>query len=110
MLNANVFIKTRHFQKLLTQGDDIMEIEVKNGYLEQNEIDQYVAYLEDKFPNSSLKSLNILLDGEFVDLDYVMQPKKFERIRRITGYLVGTVDRFNDAKKAEESQRVKHDM
>ncbi|WP_249030245.1 anaerobic ribonucleoside-triphosphate reductase [Tannockella kyphosi] len=87
-----------------------MEIEVKNGYLEQNEIDQYVAYLEDKFPNSSLKSLNILLDGEFVDLDYVMQPKKFERIRRITGYLVGTVDRFNDAKKAEESQRVKHDM
>ena len=32
----------------------------------------------------------------------------FERIRRITGYLVGTVDRFNDAKKAEESQRVKH--
>lgn len=32
----------------------------------------------------------------------------FERIRRITGYLVGTVDRFNDAKKAEESDRVKH--
>ncbi|MCF0105043.1 MAG: anaerobic ribonucleoside triphosphate reductase [Eggerthellaceae bacterium] len=33
---------------------------------------------------------------------------KFERIRRITGYLVGTLDRFNDAKRAEESQRVKH--
>lgn len=33
---------------------------------------------------------------------------KFERIRRITGYLVGTLDRFNDAKKAEESERVKH--
>ncbi|MGB5824239.1 MAG: anaerobic ribonucleoside triphosphate reductase [Proteocatella sp.] len=32
----------------------------------------------------------------------------FERIRRITGYLVGTVDRFNDAKKAEEGDRVKH--
>ncbi len=32
----------------------------------------------------------------------------FERIRRITGYLVGTVDRFNNAKRAEESQRVKH--
>ena len=32
----------------------------------------------------------------------------FERIRRITGYLVGTVDRFNNAKKAEESDRVKH--
>lgn len=35
---------------------------------------------------------------------------KFERIRRITGYLVGTVDRFNNAKRAEESQRVKHSV
>ena len=33
---------------------------------------------------------------------------KFERIRRITGYLVGTLDRFNDAKKAEVQERVKH--
>ena len=34
--------------------------------------------------------------------------KGFERIRRITGYLVGTTDRFNDAKRAEERDRVKH--
>ena len=34
---------------------------------------------------------------------------EFERIRRITGYLVGTVDRFNDGKKAEEKDRVKHE-
>ena len=33
---------------------------------------------------------------------------KFERICRITGYLVGTLDRFNNAKRQEESQRVKH--
>lgn len=32
----------------------------------------------------------------------------FERIRRITGYLVGTLDRFNNAKKAEVSDRVTH--
>ena len=32
----------------------------------------------------------------------------FERIRRITGYLVGTTDRFNNAKRAEERDRVKH--
>ena len=32
----------------------------------------------------------------------------FERIRRITGYLVGTVDRFNNGKRAEEHDRVKH--
>lgn len=37
-------------------------------------------------------------------------PLGFERIRRITGYLVGTVDRFNNAKRAEEKDRVKHDV
>lgn len=34
----------------------------------------------------------------------------FERIRRITGYLVGTVDRFNNGKRAEERDRVKHSI
>ena len=34
----------------------------------------------------------------------------FERIRRITGYLVGTMDRWNDAKKSEERDRVKHQI
>jgi len=34
----------------------------------------------------------------------------FDRIRRITGYLVGTLDRFNDAKREEEKERVKHNM
>jgi len=34
----------------------------------------------------------------------------FERIRRITGYLVGTMDKWNDAKRAEERDRVKHNL
>lgn len=37
-------------------------------------------------------------------------PIKFDRIRRITGYLVGTLDRFNDAKRAEVADRVKHNV
>lgn len=36
------------------------------------------------------------------------QGVKFQRIRRITGYLVGTLDRFNNAKRNEEHDRVKH--
>lgn len=35
---------------------------------------------------------------------------KFERIRRVTGYLTGTVERFNNAKRAEEHDRVKHTL
>ncbi len=34
---------------------------------------------------------------------------RFERVRRITGYLVGTLDRWNNAKRCEERDRVKHD-
>lgn len=38
------------------------------------------------------------------------QNVNFERIRRITGYLVGTMDKWNDAKRAEERDRVKHGL
>ena len=40
----------------------------------------------------------------------VGEGRDFERIRRITGYLVGTVERFNNAKRAEEHDRVKHSL
>lgn len=42
--------------------------------------------------------------------EYVGANVGFDRIRRITGYLVGTLDRFNDAKRAEEHDRVKHSI
>ena len=41
-------------------------------------------------------------------VDYTTVRRKFERIRRITGYLVGTIDRWNNAKKMEEREREKH--
>ena len=37
----------------------------------------------------------------------VGEGRDFERIRRITGYLVGTIDRWNNAKRAEEKDRGK---
>ena len=51
--------------------------------------------------------LTKLKDGS-VRADYITLTRKFERIRRITGYLVGTIDRWNNAKKSEERERVKH--
>lgn len=47
-------------------------------------------------------------DEGMVDVKYTCRKVKFERIRRITGYLVGTIDRWNNAKRAEEHDRVKH--
>lgn len=56
-----------------------------------------------------INTIKLHLKGEKVDVDIVLEkPEKFERIRRITGYLVGTVDRWGDAKKSELHDRVKH--
>jgi len=49
-----------------------------------------------------------VINGECPGCGRVEDETKFERIRRITGYLVGTVDRFNNSKKNEEKDRVKH--
>ncbi|MEZ3452951.1 MAG: hypothetical protein K1W17_01120 [Oscillospiraceae bacterium] len=85
-----------------------MDIIVKNGTISEEEKNNYVKYLEDKFPDKTLSSLEIGLDGEYVNLNYKFEDVPFERIRRVTGYLTGTLDRWNDAKRAEEHDRVKH--
>ncbi len=78
-----------------------------SGNASEMEAAAYVEYLQGKH-NRKLSSLHINLDGDFADLDYKFEPVKFERIRRITGYLVGTMDNWNNAKSAEEKDRVKH--
>lgn len=56
----------------------------------------------------------MLLDTQRTDKEVATEVKMvgtglgFERTRRITGYLVGTLERFNNAKRAEERDRVKH--
>ncbi len=85
-----------------------MVINVTGGTISPEEQAKYVEYLEQKFPDKRLDALDIAVDGEYVDLKYHFAPVRFERIRRITGYLVGTLDRFNNAKAAEEKDRVKH--
>ena len=45
-------------------------VEVKNGEMDEEEIIAYIKYLEKKFPDETLKSLSIKIDGDEVDLDY----------------------------------------
>ena len=55
-----------------------------------------------------LTAMEITLDGADCDIHYILK-RPFERIRRITGYLVGTTDRWNNAKSHELEDRVTHD-
>ena len=87
-----------------------MKINVIGEQLSQKEIDAYVKHASEKYPDKVISELTITVDGDYADLKYEFEDIPFERIRRITGYLVGTLDRFNDGKRAEESDRVKHSM
>ncbi|MBN7774525.1 anaerobic ribonucleoside-triphosphate reductase [Clostridium aminobutyricum] len=79
------------------------------GDVDKKEADAYVDYLQNKY-GRKLETLDIKVDGDFVDLKFEFEKVSFDRIRRITGYLVGTMDHWNDAKTAEERDRVKHDV
>ena len=87
-----------------------MKVTVKGGEIPQAEINEYIRRIKGKYPDRIIKDLTLTIDGEFVDIRYTYDTIPFDRIRRITGYLVGTLDRFNNAKRAEESQRIKHQI
>jgi len=89
----------------------IKDVEVKvigfDGVTEK-EAEHYVDYIENEV-KEPIKSLFIeKTEDNKVALKYTIKKRKFERIRRITGYLVGTIDRWNNAKREEEHERVKH--
>lgn len=86
-----------------------MRINISGVPISREEAQAYVDYIEDKY-NRKLRSIDIKVDGDYVDLRYEFVAIPFERIRRITGYLVGTMDSWNDAKAAEEHDRVKHSV
>ena len=81
-----------------------------NGNLTQEDVNAYVEQIKENNPDKYFKTIELTVDGEFVDVNYTYDEVPFERIRRITGYLVGTVDRFNNAKRAEVEDRVKHTL
>ncbi len=88
-----------------------MKINTSGEAISQEEIQEYINYVQEKNPDKKIAELNLKINGDYVDLSYTFENDvPFERIRRITGYLVGTLDRFNDGKRAEERDRVKHDV
>lgn len=87
-----------------------MIVNITGGTLSETEISAYQKRGEEKYGSRHIVEMDINVDGEYVDVKYLFEEVPFERVRRITGYLVGTLDRFNDAKRAEESQRVKHNI
>ena len=75
----------------------------------EDEATEYVKIGSSKHPGLVEVRLTVAEDNpEEIDIEFVHPDVSFDRIRRITGYLVGTLERFNDCKRAEEADRVKH--
>ena len=86
----------------------MVDVKVVGGELTSAEKEAYVSRAREHYPDKIISGIDIVLDGEYADMTYHWKTVPFERIRRITGYLVGTLERFNDGKRAEEADRVKH--
>lgn len=88
-----------------------IKIRVINGKMSDDEISATVDQMIEQHPDKEFKSLTFtIVDGENLDVDYSYDSVPIQRIRRITGYLVGTLERFNNAKRAEVNDRVKHSL
>jgi len=77
------------------------------GFISDKELSVYLMQMQAKQKHKIIKA-DVAVDGEYIDVNYTFEHVPFERIRRITGYLVGTTARWCDAKQAEEHDRVKH--
>lgn len=89
-----------------------MKVTLKNGNItdiSEEEKNAYVKYIREKYPNDIIDEIIIDFDEEgYAKIETHKHSIPFNRIRRITGYLVGTLERFNNGKRAEEHDRVKH--
>lgn len=89
---------------------DGVTITVKNGTIPEEEAIAYVERGRELY-SSKLGEIIATLDpndSDMIDLEYKWVEQPFHRLRRITGYLVGSLGRWNNAKRAEEHDRVKH--
>ena len=88
-----------------------MKVTVIGGEMSTEEQEAYIDRAVEKYGDNVI-GITISIDEndpEFVNLDYELRTTRpFKRLRRITGYLVGYLDRWNNGKAAEQKDRVKH--
>lgn len=87
-----------------------MKVNVIGGEMSRQEIDEYIKYVNEKYTGRQIKQLDITIDGEFIDLKCHFKDTDFQRAYRSADYLVNDMEKLNDAKKCEFSQKERHDI
>ena len=105
-LDATEFDKQRYLKSLNKYG------KVTSEQIDKA-LEEYTNYDVLHYSVLVEKALQLLTDEEAREAywnDHWIDNPKFERLRRITGYLVGSLERWNSAKQSEEKARVKHNI
>lgn len=85
-----------------------MKINVIGGEMDRREIDEYIKYAGEKYVGRQISEMDIIIDGEYVDLKVYFKDTDFQRAFRSADYLVNTMDKLNDAKQKEFSEKQRH--
>lgn len=99
---GNLWKEMNLMQKFMIDG---ITVEVYNAELTADEIRFYIDRAKLAKPQAKLIKIQLVVDGEDVDITSEYEATPFERIRRITGYLVGRLGRTSPGKEAEISER-----
>ncbi|MDE6036110.1 MAG: hypothetical protein K2G36_09405 [Ruminococcus sp.] len=87
-----------------------MKINIIGGSMSGQEIDEYIKYVNRKYSGRQIKQLDITIDGDFVDLKCYFKDTDFQHAYRSTDYLVNDMDKLNDAKQSEFSEKKRHSI
>jgi len=87
-----------------------MKINVIGGEMDKREIDEYMKYAAQKYTGRQIGQMDIIIDGEFVDLKIYFKDMDFQRAYRSADYLVNTMEKLNDAKRSEFSEKERHSV
>jgi len=82
-------------------------VDISGDDINDEELLIYLSVAQAKQKYKIIKA-NVTVDGGYVNIHSIFERVPFERIRRITGYLVGTTAKWCNSKRAEERDRVKH--
>lgn len=91
-----------------------MKISISNGNISdfpKEEIQEYVKIIKEKYKDEIIDEIILTFgDDGYVNIETHKHSTPFNRIRRITGYLVPSMSKWNNGKLAEERDRVKHNI
>ncbi len=85
-----------------------MKINIIGGEMERREIDEYIKYAGQKHPGRQISQMDIIIDGEYVDLKFYFSDMDFQHAYRSADYLVNDMNKLNDAKQSEFSEKQRH--